>query len=631
MHRVLTATALLSAILALASLGVAQQPDRVQDLAGTGTDLHVVGRALGDAAGKSVVAADVNADGIDDLVVGAPDVDHGGRTDVGAVYVIYGRRSFTGNQVIKLATAVPDLTLIGDAKDDHFGTQVAVGDVNGDGRADIVATSWGKDTVHRVDCGAVHVIYGSASPSTLLDLSLTAADLTVLGGASTDELGRTMALGDLNNDGIQDLCMGAPGADPGQRGNAGAVHVVFGSKSFAKNAVVDLSTGLADVSVYGRYQFNYLSSGLATGDFNNDGVDDLLVGAKFASVSLQQAGEAYVFFGRSLWSTPFIFDIGTGAKPDFRVIGHYSFDNLSTALDVADVDGDGKNDLLVTALGASHGPVSNRLLQAGEANVIFGRAFAPRQVWDLGTTAPDIRMLGRAAGDRLGWSGALVDLDGDGAAEVVAAASDASPLNRSMAGSVFAMRGAGITTPTTLDLSTASAGWEIHGAVANERIAPLALASGDVNGDGHPDLIMGTPDAAGGIGGVRVLYGGFAFTAGTPRVGTRLPIVISARGFPNTYRLGAAAFSGFHGIPVDSRRLPLDPDPLFFTSLNTFGVFLGYQGYLSATGQATAAINIPSLPALVGVSIYSAFALLDVKAPSGAAALGNRMHITFVQ
>lgn len=613
---------------------VPAQPDWNLDLAGLPTDLTIRGASPGDQAGYSVAFGDVNGDGVADLLVGAPGVTAPGRTATGAVYVFYGRRSFAGHATFDLTTHKPDVTILGEDDNDFLGTRVATGDVNGDGRVDIVMSGRGVDVGPRGETGGVYVIHGKPNLPALIDLDTTRADLTIYGRTKFDETGRSLAVGDVNHDGVDDILAGAPNGDPANRNDAGTVHVIFGSSKFPTGAVLDLSSRLADVTVHGRYQFTHLGSSLTVGDFNNDGVDDLIIGAPFASQSKVRAGETYVVYGRVLWSSPFILDLGTAAQPDLTVVGRASNDNLSTTVAVGDVNRDGKNDLLTTAFAAAPGypgPVRNN---AGEANVIFGGTFAPAFTWDLGVTPPDIRVLGRAAGDRLGQGGALADLDGDGVLDIIVAAPDATPLSRTGAGTTFLFRGKKSGAKTTIDLSTAQADWEIQGAATPDHTGQDAVAAGDFNGDGYSDLALGTPSADFpsrlGAGGVRILYGGYARMLDPPKVGTRMRIKIRARSYPGTFRLGAAAFTGLSGIPVGARRFPLDPDALFFTSLVATNVFQQFQGFLSTAGEADAAIAIPGIPGLAGFTIYSAFALLDQSAPSGLAESGNRLHITFV-
>ena len=612
--------------------GLPSQPLRTQDLAGSGTDILIMGGATNGKAGYSVAMGDVNGDGTDDLLVGAPYVNAPGGVQAGAVYVFFGKKTFPGNVTLDLAKTPPDVTLLGEDKGDLLGGCVAVGDINGDGIQDIVASGWGVTYNNRGQCGGVFVIHGGASLSSLIDLDKTAADLTMYGGFHSIEMGRSLAMGDINRDGIDDIFVGAPDANPSSRGKAGEAYVLLSSKAYPAHAIVDLGGFVPNlITVKGRYQFNHLGSSIASGDFNNDGIDDLVVGAKFASAGPTMAGETYVLYGRFTWNTPFNLDLGSAGQADFTVIGRWSGDNLSTSLAVGDVNQDGRNDLLTTAHGSGPGHPKVRAL-AGEANVIFGRTYPAKHTWNLGTKAPDVRIMGRLAGDRLGQGGALVDMDGDGVKDIVVAASEASPNSRLNAGRVFVVRGA-TSLPPVIDLNLVSTDWEILGAAQHERTGQLATAAGDLNADGHPDLALGIPtadfNALTSAGGVRVLFGGFAHALDPPRVGTSMRIKVTAPVYPNKLIFGAASFTGYVGIPIDTRTFPLDPDVLFFTSFVTPAVFMNFTQFLDQKGEAIATLVIPNIPALVGYTIYSAFNILDASAPSNTAVVGNRLHITF--
>ena len=110
---------------------------------------------------------------------------------------------------------------------------------------------------------------------------------------------------------------------------------------------------------------------------------------------------------------------------------------------------------------------------------------------------------------------------------------------------------------------------------------------------------------------------------------TTARIQIQAPAYPNTYRLGAAAYGGEVGIAIDTRTFPINPDVMFFFSLMTPALFQDYAGFIDARGEAVARVAIPDAAGLVGFTLYTAFVLLDQSAPSGAAAVGNRIPITF--
>jgi hypothetical protein len=216
------------------------------------TGFVIVGDAAGDRAGSSVSSAgDVNGDGYDDLIIGAPFNDVGG-ADAGAAYVIFGKAGGFGTiDLSNLGSA--GFVIQGDAAGDDAGWSVAgAGDVNHDGYADVIVGAIANDA-GRTDAGRAYVIFGKAGGFGTVDLTnLSPTQGFIIQGASgADFAGWSVSgAGDTNRDGFDDLVVGAPYNANG--GNAaGAGYLVLGAGIFT--------------SPLGR-----------AADFNGDGRDDVL-------------------------------------------------------------------------------------------------------------------------------------------------------------------------------------------------------------------------------------------------------------------------------------------------------------------------------------------------------------------
>jgi len=177
---------------------------------------RIPGLAAGDNLGKGFGGAgDVNGDGVDDLIIGAPQASRDGRALTGEAYVIFGNRDgFSESFDLRGLDGTNGFRMTGQAADDQLGFVVGgAGDMNGDGRSDIYVSAHRSDVGAGLKSGAVHVIYGrsglfgpTVDPAALYD----DIGFTVGGGAAGDQLGKSVArAGDLNADGSDDLAIAA--------------------------------------------------------------------------------------------------------------------------------------------------------------------------------------------------------------------------------------------------------------------------------------------------------------------------------------------------------------------------------------------------------------------------------------
>jgi hypothetical protein len=385
----------------------------------------------GEETGFSVSGAgDVNGDGLDDLIVGAPSSNRAG-TDAGSSYVVFGKADPLPVNVNVLGSG--GFRIDGIDADDFSGASVSgASDVNGDGLADLIIGAWSADPGGESYAGESYVVFGKASTTTVDLANLGAGGFRIDGINVLDYSGRSVSgAGDVNGDGLADLIVGAWSADPGGNGDAGQSYVVFGKASSTPVDLASLGAGGFRIDgINGNDRSAYSVSG--AGDVNGDGLADLIVGAFGADPGGDSAaGESYVVFGKASTTTVDLANLGAGG---FRIdgidLGDYSGVSVSGA---GDVNGDGLSDLIVGADGADPGGDS----RAGESYVVFGKA---------STTAVDLanlgvggfRMDGIDLGDRLGLSvSGAGDVNGDGLADLVVGAPNADPGGDSQAGESY--------------------------------------------------------------------------------------------------------------------------------------------------------------------------------------------------
>ncbi len=344
----------------------------------------VVGTAAaGDRFGYSVGSGDFNGDGYADLAVGIPYKDIGALVDTGSVSILYGSAtglSATGSQLWNQNTgAIQEVNEV----DDRFGWAIAAGDFDGNGFDDLAAGAPNEDVGAAADAGVVHVIYGSLGGLSDLGNQLWIEDNAALPGVSEagDLFGFTLAAGDFDSSGREDLAIGAPLEDLGAVVDAGSVTVLMGTDTglLAGGAQVwnQDTVGILDVAetsdVFGR--------SLEVGDFDRDGYIDLAIGAPYEDVgAINSAGALHLIKGSAAGLTSV--DNAFWHQDSAGVLETAEAgDTFAYRLRAGDYNGDGTSDLAVGVPSESVGAV----VDAGAVQLLRGGASgvgtAGQQLW----------------------------------------------------------------------------------------------------------------------------------------------------------------------------------------------------------------------------------------------------------
>jgi hypothetical protein len=422
------------------------------------TGYELQGRHATDGVGATITTGgDLTGDGVEDVVIGAIWADPG---YAGAVYVVPG--PIVASEVLGDRGAM----LVTSEEESYLGGAVAIpGDVDGDGWDDLVVSK-----PHNFDGagGVPGELYLHLGPLTGTS-QVEDADTTWTGTQSRQSFGASVAgLGDVNGDGLADFAAGAPFDDAGSPNSlSGAVYVYYGP------AAVSGGPDEADVRIYGTAD-EYLGTGVHDlGDLDGDGVDELGVD------TVRQPGVFRVFRGGGL-SDRFSGDAdATFTSPTLGILSNHS----DSAAGGCDVTGDGVADLLIGS-----GNPAQPHVEPAAVYLVSGT----RVSGDVNLLLADATIA--ADPDVTGFGTSVVcpgDLDGDGAAEVLAGEPGDSTYGY-LGGAVHAWYG-----PLSGYYEVTSADAHFYDE-DDQALAGTSLdAPGDITGDGLPDLLIGSLEGEG--------------------------------------------------------------------------------------------------------------------------------------
>jgi hypothetical protein len=498
--------------------------------------------AAGTAQASTKVKADFNGDGFEDLAIGVPGETINGRTNAGAVKVIYGSANGLVKSTGKVQTifqSQPGIVREFSEQDDFFGSTLTTGDFNGDGFDDLVIgvpledlLSGGKTLAN---AGMVHILFGSAAG--LTDVNDQIFDQDSPGIFDVPEanalFGNSLAAGDFNKDGFDDLAIGVPGHSVAGAGFAGEVIVVRGS---AAGLTATGSQGLTEAAIFDIPQFSEAGDqfgfSLAAGDFGGDGFADLAIGVPFedfnggVSSDPTDRGAVVILYGSTVGLNFQLRDSFSQDKAGMLDDAE-PFDRFGYALAAGDFNGDGRDDLAVGIQGEDIVNASGvNIAETGAVAVIYGSNIGGglrvegNQFWHQDVAGiEDINETGDGFGEQL----ATGDFNGDGRDDLaigvpfedLGGAANSGIQNAGVVEVIYGTA-AGLSSVNdqrwsqdSVDVFTNT--FIIDQAEANDNVGG-SLATGDFNGDGRDDLAIGVPaeDVDLSIidsGGVNVIFG----------------------------------------------------------------------------------------------------------------------------
>ncbi len=374
----------------------------------------------GENFGSSVASGDINGDGVDDVIIGAPNgtvKPDGVDGNEGEVYVVFGHTDGFDSSIdfSLLVDGTNGFVMVGEYdSQDYTGMAVSSGDINGDSIDDVTIGAIRNGDIYYQ--GMVYVVFGQtdafADTLQLENLDASTSGFKIAGnpsGGGNVYFGDALGTGDINGDGIEDVLAG------GDRAYyyAGSTAVVFGqTTTFADTVQVSDLDGSDGFQIGATIGYNYLGASISSGDINGDGIDDLIVGATGYGRNYTSAGEIMVVFGGT--SFPSVFD-DTSLNGDngFFLEGlPVSSAYIGETVSSADLDGDGMDEIIV-----GNSKISTN---DGSVYVIFGFDDTSVSQFELSSLDGDNGFTLSGTGrERMGTTVLASDINGDSIDEVI--------------------------------------------------------------------------------------------------------------------------------------------------------------------------------------------------------------------
>lgn len=461
---------------------------------------QVQGSTAGEHVGWAVRGiGDVNGDGFEDFVTGAPY----NSSSAGVAYIVYGQAGATRSNIntSTISNGTNGFRIIGQSMLDYLGASVGgAGDINDDGYDDIIVVA-PRDDDYNTDAGIVYVIFGRASHSDVSigsfnsshGFRITTAELgAAIGDSFTGYTSNGQAIdsgGDFNGDGIQDLVLGIRFSDRNGL-DSGKAYVIFG-RTGSTRADVNLDlinpTGPDGVLIQGAGAGWQLGQAARfVGDYDADGYDDVVVSAIYSNGVTSDGGQSFLIFGSPgpIFNAVDVASLNGGSG--FKISSTTSWGVLGHSVAGGDFNGDGINDLFISQNGYN--------ITVGAAHVIYGDAGGAYANIDVDTmlSSTGYSIFGANIGEYLGHSLSRAgDFNGDGLDDLLIA-SYLRDDNGADSGAAWLITGQAGTSRSNLAIGSLDIldGFRMAGGGIGDHFGQ-STAFGDINGDGLSDLIVG--------------------------------------------------------------------------------------------------------------------------------------------
>lgn len=533
----------------------------------------------GTASGHAIAGlGDVNGDGFDDVFLSARFAAYNAHA-CGAGYVVFGKASgFPANIDVSNLNGTNGFRIDGESERDEAGLQLSeAGDINGDGLNDLVIGS-----KYAGAGGEAYVVFGKSGgfPAIIQPSSLDGANGFEIRGGPGEQAAAVLSAGDVNHDGFDDVLVGAPLTKVNGR-QTGAIYVVFGKESgFPANfelSSINGSNGFLLAGKPGEYVGIYSGVGGGSGDFNGDGIDDIIAA---------NHDSAYVVFGRTSGFAKTVQLSALNGNDGFKII------NNGLVSEVGDINADGCDDFVLGTLG----------YPSTTSYVVFGRAsgFGPSFNYEEESLdgSNGFRIISDNTRNNSLDTADAGDFNADGYDDLLIANRRAAP-NGLSSGAVYVVFGkaGGFDPIVELSALDGNSGFKIAGAAYGDQLENVS-SGGDVNHDGFDDIIVSTPwaDPNGETSGSTYVIFGHRASGSVNRLGSVLAQTIN----------GGTGNDTINGDGGSDKLIGWEGNDFYYLNdVNGPNGSLAYDAVIEAVGAGSDTVSVLSLDFRPGLDGYA--------------------------